>query len=91
MYEIVRRIWHVTFYEKKREEYFDLGKSLTETFENKIKERNSNYNEGIEINEQISEEARILYVALTRTIRNCVWIKNVDSDATESWSSLLEG
>jgi len=65
--------------------------SYTVLFENKIKESNSNYNEGIEINEQISEEARILYVALTRTIRNCVWIKNEDSDAIVSWSSLLEG
>lgn len=65
--------------------------SYTVLFENDIKERNSNYNERTEINEQISEEARILYVALTRTIRNCVWIKNVDSNAVVSWGSILEG
>lgn len=63
--------------------------SYTVTFENKIRERNSNYNETVEVGEQISEESRILYVALTRAIRNCVWIQNIDSKSTISWGSLM--
>lgn len=70
--------------------YSEAKLSYTILFENEIKERNSNYNEKTEVNEQISEEARILYVALTRAIRNCVWIKNVDSKAVVSWGSMLE-
>lgn len=65
--------------------------SYTILFENKVKERNTNYNEILEVNEQISEESRILYVALTRAIRNCIWIKNLDSDSNISWGALLEG
>lgn len=64
--------------------------AYTVTFENKIRERNSNYNETMEVDEQISEESRILYVALTRAIRNCVWIQNIDSKAAISWGSLME-
>jgi ATP-dependent exoDNAse (exonuclease V) beta subunit len=63
--------------------------AYTVTFENKIRERNSNYNETVEVDEQISEESRILYVALTRAIRNCVWIQNIDSKAAISWGSLM--
>lgn len=63
--------------------------SYTVTFENKIRERNSNYNETVEVDEQISEESRILYVALTRAIRNCVWIQNIDSKSAISWGSLM--
>lgn len=59
-------------------------------FENKVRERNSNYDENTEVNEQIAEESRILYVALTRTIRNCVWIHNLDSNPVVSWGSLME-
>ena len=64
--------------------------AYTVMFENGLRERNSNYNECIEIDEQISEESRILYVALTRAIRNCVWIKNVDSNTVISWGSFME-
>ena len=53
-------------------------------------ERNSNYNEEMEKIEQIAEESRILYVALTRAIRNCVWILNEDKDVPISWGTLLE-
>lgn len=60
-------------------------------FDNGIRERNSNYNEVTEVDEQISEEARILYVALTRTIRHCIWINNIDSTSSISWATLLEG
>ena len=59
-------------------------------FENKIKERNSNYDLDIEVEEQISEESRILYVALTRAIRNCVWIDNLDANPSISWGTMME-
>lgn len=60
-------------------------------FENQLREQNSNFDPRNEINEQIAEETRILYVALTRAIRSCIWIKNLDSCAAISWGSLLEG
>ncbi len=54
------------------------------------KDTNSNYNAEEESGERLCEEARILYVALTRAIRNCVWMKDVDSRKCKSWSSFLE-
>lgn len=60
-------------------------------FDNKIRQSNSNYDESTEIDEQIAEESRILYVALTRAIRNCVWIHNIDRNPNVSWGTLLEG
>lgn len=69
----------------------DNNLSYTVLFENGIRERNSNYSEDKEVDEQIAEEARILYVALTRSIRNCIWINNIDSTPQISWGSLLEG
>ena len=64
--------------------------SYTVLFENKLRERNSNYNEDMEKTEQIAEESRILYVALTRAIRNCVWILNIDKNVPISWGTLVE-
>ena len=64
--------------------------SYTVQFENKVRERNSNYNEDMEKSEQISEESRILYVALTRAIRNCIWIMNIDKTVPISWGTLME-
>ena len=64
--------------------------SYTIQFENKVREQNSNYNEDTEKTEQIAEESRILYVALTRAIRNCVWIMNIDKSAPISWGTLME-
>ena len=64
--------------------------SYTVLFENKVRERNSNYNEDMEKTEQIAEESRILYVALTRAIRNCVWIMNIDKNVPISWGTLME-
>lgn len=64
--------------------------SYTVLFENKIRERNSNFNEDMEKTERIAEESRILYVALTRAIRNCVWILNVDKKVPISWGTLME-
>ncbi len=64
--------------------------SYTVLFENKIREKNSNYNEELEKSEQIAEESRILYVALTRAIRNCIWIQNIDKIVPISWGTLME-
>ncbi len=71
--------------------YSDNSLSYTVMFDKGIRERNSNYSEEKEVNEQISEEARILYVALTRAIRKCIWINNIDSKPVISWGTLLEG
>lgn len=70
--------------------YSESKLSYTVMFENKVREKNSNYDETVEVDEQISEESRILYVALTRAIRNCVWINNLDRNPHISWGSLLE-
>ena len=59
-------------------------------FDNGEIEHNSNYDATVEIKEQISEETRILYVALTRTIRNCIWFKDLDSNANVSWTDEME-
>ena len=64
--------------------------TYTVQFENKVRERNSNYDEIIEKDEQIAEESRILYVALTRAIRNCIWIMNLDRSVPISWGTLME-
>lgn len=55
------------------------------------KESNSNYDANEEIEQRIQEEARVLYVALTRAIRNCIWMKDMNSKNEVSWSTLLEG
>ena len=70
--------------------YSESKLAYTIQFENKIKEYNTHYSAAAESREQISEESRILYVALTRAIRNCVWIKNLDRNPSVSWGSLLE-
>ena len=54
-------------------------------FENQLREQNSNYDPRNEVDEQIAEETRVLYVALTRAIRNCIWMKDLDSCAAISW------
>lgn len=57
--------------------------------ENK-KDCNSNYDSQEEISQRICEEARILYVAMTRAIRSCIWMKDVDKHTSMSWSHFLE-
>ena len=57
--------------------------------ENK-KDTNSNYDSQEEISQRICEEARILYVAMTRAIRSCIWMKDVDKHTSMSWSRFLE-
>ena len=50
----------------------------------------SGYDQKSEVLEKISEESRILYVALTRAIRNVVWFRDVDTDLENSWERYLE-
>lgn len=75
---------------KLEADYSDSKLAYTVTFENKIRECNSNYNEEAETIQQIAEETRILYVALTRAMRNCIWVLNLDKKPTISWGRLLE-
>ena len=32
----------------------------------------------------------MLYVALTRAVHSCVWMRNMDSRAVVSWGTLME-
>mgnify|MGYP001056565763 CR=1 FL=1 len=50
----------------------------------------SGFDEKAEIREKMCEESRVLYVALTRAIRNVVWLKDVDTDVDNSWAQYLE-
>lgn len=54
------------------------------------RENNSNYDAVEEVSQRISEESRVLYVALTRAIRNCIWMKDLDKRCDISWSTFLE-
>ncbi len=55
-----------------------------------IKKYNSNYDVSQERNERVNEESRVLYVALTRAIRNVVWMKDTKSRSKISWQNLME-
>lgn len=70
--------------------YSDGKLAYTVSFDSGIEVRNSHYDENMETREQIAEESRILYVALTRAIRSCVWIYRPNRNAAVTWSSLLE-
>ena len=54
-------------------------------------EHNDEFDEKLEISEKMKEESRILYVAMTRTIRNLVWFNDLDSCPEYSWADFLEG
>ena len=54
------------------------------------KKYNSNYDISQEQTERVNEESRVLYVALTRAIRNVVWMKDVKSKCKISWQNLME-
>jgi len=55
-----------------------------------IKYYNSNYDTREERTQRIQEESRVLYVALTRAIRNVVWFKDTASNSPVSWQLLME-
>ncbi len=48
------------------------------------------FDEKMEINEKKCEESRILYVAMTRAIRNFVWLNDVDTSIDDCWGSYME-
>lgn len=50
---------------------------------------NDFYHSALEIKEKQMEEARILYVAMTRAINRFIWFTRTDSN-TQSWGSLLK-
>lgn len=54
------------------------------------KKYNSNYDISQEQNERVNEESRVLYVALTRAIRNVVWMRDTKSKSKISWQNLME-
>ena len=55
-----------------------------------IRYYNSNYDIKEEKSQSIQEESRVLYVALTRAIRNIVWMKDSDSNSPISWQKMME-
>ena len=54
-------------------------------------EHNDEFDEKLEITEKMREESRILYVAMTRTIRDLVWFNDLDSSTEYSWADFMEG
>lgn len=65
-----------------------LSYSLSVT--NQKAEYSDGFNVETETSEQEQEESRILYVAMTRAIRNFVWLKDLDSNIQTSWGEFLE-
>lgn len=51
---------------------------------------NSNYDKRKERSQRVQEESRVLYVALTRAIRNIVWLKNTNVHLRDSWQEFME-
>lgn len=64
--------------------------SYSFSYDNKASDYSSGFDQQAEVREKISEESRILYVALTRAIRNVVWLKDIDTDIENSWGRYLE-
>ena len=60
------------------------------SYDKSVSDYNSGFDQKAEIHEKMSEEARILYVALTRAIRNVVWLSDVDTNIENSWGRYLE-
>ena len=77
--------------EKLTSDYIDNKFMYFIKYKNKEITCNSNYQWEVQTLEQISEETRILYVALTRTIRNCIWFKNDQTTANINWAKEMEG
>ena len=51
--------------------------------------RNDYYDEIVEQSEKAREEARVLYVAMTRAIRSFSWI-TIEGKQNLSWQNLIE-
>ena len=60
------------------------------SIDKKGSELSGEFDEKAEIQEKMKEESRILYVALTRAIRNVVWLYDLDTDIINSWGNYLE-
>ena len=60
------------------------------SFDKKGSDYSGGFDEKAEIREKMQEESRILYVALTRAIRNVVWFRDIDNDIENSWGRYLE-
>lgn len=60
------------------------------SYDKKTSDYSGGFDQKTEIHEKICEESRILYVALTRAIRNVVWLRDVDTDLEYSWGRYLE-
>lgn len=48
------------------------------------------FDDKCEEKEKTCEETRVLYVALTRAIRNLVWFKDLDTSVEKSWGNFME-
>ena len=70
--------------------YVDGKVSYGVAIKNVGTEHNNDFDESMEIREKIQEESRVLYVALTRAIRNLVWLKDLDTDVEDCWANYLE-
>ena len=57
-------------------------------FKNKITEFNNNFDPDEETSDQLQDESRILYVALTRAMRNCIWFKTTENPES-CWANML--
>ena len=53
--------------------------------------KNSYFEDNREMDEKISEEMRILYVAMTRAIRSFVYFNDLDHNTYCNWQSFLGG
>lgn len=71
-------------------EYGDSKVIYTLDLGDEMYEVNSNYEEFKDQDEQIAEETRVLYVAMTRAINECIWIKTVGEKLTLCWRNMLE-
>lgn len=64
--------------------------SYSLSFKGQWSDYSGNFDEKIEVKEKTCEEARVLYVAMTRAIRNFVWLKDLDTYIYDSWGSYME-
>lgn len=79
--KINRGLLNVHYYDGKVSYRINLGQY--EPISNGV------FDEELEIREQIQEEFRILYVAMTRAIRNFVWFHDLDSAREICWANEL--